>query len=150
MSFSISGVASSGREVRIGVHQWSALGPILFLIYVNNLMDGTLCQWKAFASDFKLCTYYNSGTSNFANCKKLHSYLDTIFAVCSSWNLRRNPGKCVSMSFGRSSTPASYEYRISGLVLKRVHTYKDLGVIIYFRNKKIKFSHHRYHISQIL
>ena len=32
------------------------------------------------------------------------------------------------MSFGSRNITA-YEYRISGLVLKRVHTYKDLGVI---------------------
>ena len=52
MSVSVSGVASSSREVGSGVLQGSVLGPILFLIHIHNLMEGTSCQWKAFADDF--------------------------------------------------------------------------------------------------
>ena len=89
------------------------------------------CQWKAFTDDFKLCTYYKSDTSDFANCNKLLSDLDTVFAVCSSWNLKLNPEKYVSISFGRSIATVSCEYSLSVLLLKRVHTYMDLGVIDY-------------------
>ena len=47
-------------------------------------MEGTSCQWKVFADEFKHCTYHKSATSDFANCNKLQSDLETVFAVYSS------------------------------------------------------------------
>ena len=57
MRVSVGGSCSSERDVTSGVPQGSVLGPILFLVYVNHLMDGVGSSWKAYADNFKICAY---------------------------------------------------------------------------------------------
>ncbi len=49
----INGISSGCREVKSGVPQGSVLGPVLFLIYVNDLDDGLTCKVSKFADDKK-------------------------------------------------------------------------------------------------
>ena len=47
----LNGQSSSWINVKAGVHQGSILGPLLFLIYINNLADGLSSNTKFFADD---------------------------------------------------------------------------------------------------
>ena len=49
-----NGQHSSGSDVLAGVPQGSILGPLLSLIYINNLYDGLQCNPKPFADDTSL------------------------------------------------------------------------------------------------
>ncbi len=50
----IDGISSGWRGMKAGVPQGSVLGPVLFLIYANDLDDGLLCKVSKFADDTKI------------------------------------------------------------------------------------------------
>ena len=50
----LNGQHSSWSDVLAGVPQGSILGPLLFLIYINDLSDGLHCNAKLFADDVSL------------------------------------------------------------------------------------------------
>ena len=50
----LNGIESNWKEIAVGVSQGSALGPLLFLVYINDLSDGTNAIVRLFADDTSL------------------------------------------------------------------------------------------------
>ena len=114
--------------MRSGVLQGSILGPLLYLIYINDLpgvIDHSTCH--IFADDAKLIK--SIYTSN--DCHELQHDLLSLESWCNTWNLKLNQQKCTFLRFSRSNR-ASYfcQYTISGSVLKQVTSQRDLGVVV--------------------
>ena len=60
----LNGQTSSWTDVNAGVPQGSTLGPLLFLIYINDLADGLSSNAKLFADDTSLFSVvHNSNTT---------------------------------------------------------------------------------------
>ena len=120
----VRGELSSWAEVISGVPQGSVLGPILFVLYINNLPDIVTSTAKLFADDTKL---YNQVTNNNSegsdqiqeDLKKLEKWSDT-------WLLRFNASKCKCMHMGHDNPNRCYT--LNGETITAVDEEKDLGV----------------------
>ena len=55
----MNGQCSSWADVNAGAPQGSILGPLLFLIYINDLSDGLKSECKLFADDTSLFSVVN-------------------------------------------------------------------------------------------
>ena len=132
MSVVVDGVRSSDRPVGSGVPQGSVLGPLLFLLYVNSIAEDASSFWVAFADDFKLGVAHRRGESGEVDRHQLQRDLDRLSATSKSWNLKLNREKCVVMRFGGGAGVGEMgpTYKIEGVELRVVSSYRDLGVIV--------------------
>ena len=111
-------------NVTSGVPQGSILGPILFLLYINDLPLNVTANNNIFADDTKLYTKANN--LNDANC--LQDDLDTLSEWCKTWGMKLNTEKCHIMHYG--SKNQLYLYHLNGRLLTTTATEKDLGVVM--------------------
>ena len=76
------------RKVNSGVPQGSVLGPLLFLIFINDLPDGITSLCKIFADDTSLFSkVYDIDIS----AKELNSDLENISKWAFQWKMQFNP-----------------------------------------------------------
>jgi ribonuclease P/MRP protein subunit RPP40 len=120
----LKGEHSEWEDVLSGVPQGSVLGPLLFLIYIDDLEEGVEGFLTKFADDSKLGHIVESEE----DCMGLQRDLDKIYQWGVKWQMELNLDKCVVMHLGHKNR--NYEYMINGTVLKNVEEDRDLGVII--------------------
>ena len=84
----LNGQVSDWSDVRAGVPQGSILGPLLFLIYINDLSEGLSSNTKLFADDTSLFSViHDSNTS----ALELNSDLAKINRWAFQWKMSFNP-----------------------------------------------------------
>lgn len=123
----IDGSFSADCSVLSGVPQGSVLGPILFLIFVNDISTcvSQSATTKLFADDTKL---YSSLINNDRSCTNLQASLDNISVWSDHWQLRLSPDKCTVMRIKAPHTPCSMpEYFIGSVRLSVITQCNDLG-----------------------
>ncbi|MES9884607.1 MAG: reverse transcriptase family protein, partial [Sedimenticola sp.] len=90
---SIRGHFSKPVEVLSGVPQGSVLGPLLFVLYVNDIPEIVYANVKMFADDTKLYDLYDK-------CYSLQDDLDKLMIWSSEWLMKFNESKCKVMHIG--------------------------------------------------
>ena len=112
-------------EVRSGVPQGSNLGPLLFLIFINDLPNCIVNSNKLlFADDLKLYMEISS----LEDCTKLQCDLNNVTKWCKENSLVLNINKCKTVSFTKRKNKYNYKYTIQGIQLNSSDSVKDLGV----------------------
>ncbi|CAB4033772.1 Hypothetical predicted protein, partial [Paramuricea clavata] len=121
------GATSSKKPVCSGVPQGSILGPILFLLYVNDLPDAVTNSTVAcFADDTKIFRRIDSIT----DAMLLQDDINNLQSCSTSSGLVFNEGKCKSISITRRSQPIHHLYSIKGKELALIPAENDLGIWI--------------------
>ena len=120
----INGFSSSWLDVKSGVPQGSVLGPVLFLIYVNDIDDGLKCKVSKFADDTKIACKVTTKRER----KALQSDLDQLTRWASRWQMKFNVEKCKVLHIGSNNN--QFQYSMNGQQLSTVNEEKDLGVLV--------------------
>ena len=114
--------------VKSGVPQGSVLGPVLFMIFINDLPDaiqGTTIN--LFADDAKL----DQTIKTESDVNVLQESLTSMISWSDDWGLKLNAGKCKVLHISRNPNPIKSAYVVSGEeTLEDVSYEKDLGVYV--------------------
>ena len=119
----ISGVHSDSLPIWSGVPQGSVLGPLLFLIYINDLLDGISSGGKLFADDAKIFKRIKSLQDRLI----LQQDLIKLQEWSSKWLMEFNEKKCKVMHIGVNP---KYNYYLNNTLLEETTEEKDLGVYV--------------------
>ena len=121
----LNGIESQWLEVTSGVPQGSVLGPLLFVLYINDIAENIKCKLGIFADDTKIYSIINS----VSNVEDLQCDLDNMQEWCETWLLNLNLDKCKVMHIGRTLN-STYKMDISNtcIDLCEVESEKDLGL----------------------
>lgn len=120
-----NGYNSCFTEVHSGVPQGSVIGPLLFLIYINDLPCHIKSRIHLFADD---CVIFREVNNIIDSCT-LQSDLNTVDNWCRTWLMELNINKCKVMRVSRSVC-SQFTYYLNDIPLESTNSYKYLGVHI--------------------
>ena len=116
---------SSVQDISCGVPQGTKLGPILFLVLVDDVAVGGCRSWK-YVDDLMMGEIVKQGQTSV-----MQASLDDLSKWCSDNNVLPKPSKCYTMAinFARGANTQS-SFNINTVSLNNVTSVKLLGVTV--------------------
>ena len=123
----VDGAESAASDVLSGVPQGTVMGPLLFLLYINDLPCSIKSQVRLFADDALIYRVIHKQ----ADHETLQEDLQHLENWQEKWLMQFNPSKCtvIRMTSSRRK-PKVYDYLLCGQKLKPVDSNPYLGVEI--------------------
>ena len=121
----IKGKTSSYRSINAGVPQGSVLGPLLFLIYINDIVKDIESIVKLFADDTSMYLSLEDKEERF---RLLNSDLHKIINWSLKWKVVFNPLKTELMNFCNKRQPDTLPLVFGQQALNPSYNHKHLGV----------------------
>ena len=120
----VEGEKSAPVSVMSGAPQDTVLGPLMFLIDINDIGLNMKSRIRLFADDTLL--YATVSSKDDANT--LQQDLDSLVAWTTSWQMSLNRDKCKILNVYRSKNPITHQYTMNGVPLDTVTNHPYLGV----------------------
>ena len=119
--------SSGWRKVTSGVPQGSVLAPIMFLVYINDMMEGVGSYASLFADDAKLMRRVRVEE----DCKCLQEDTDKIHIWNTEWKMQFNTSKCKILEMGRSNRRLCWDHKLrADFFLHEADGETDLGMAV--------------------
>ena len=131
----VDGETSDFCKVVSGVPQGTVLGPVLFLVFINDLPSTINSPCRLFADDLVVYREVKCSEDEEAmqqDLNKLSEWEDT-------WGMKFHPDKCEHIVITRKRKPYTSSYTLRGHLLKTVSQAKYLGVTI---SSKLEWKDH--------
>jgi hypothetical protein len=138
----INGQKSDWQSTMAGVPQGSILGPLLFLVFINDITLNIESDIHLFADDTSLMDIIDNHVLSYA---KLNRDLNRLSTWATKWMVTFNATKTVYLQVTRKLNPAPKPIlRLNGVIVREVQSHKHLGLTF---NGTLTWSDH---ISQIV
>ena len=136
----VDGTSSKPVSVLSSVPLGTVLGPLMFLLYINDITDRVSSTLRLFADDSLLCHKIQSSHDSIL----LQKDLNLLSHWASIWQMEFNTTKCVVLRCSRSPTPFQHDYRLNDHVLDIKDEHPHLGIRLH---KSLSWSSHISKIS---
>ena len=122
----VDGKQSSLIDVASGVLQGTVLGPILFLLHINDLPSVVSSKVRLFADD---CLIYRNAKNKEDQIARQNN-LNWLENWGNTWGMHFNAAKCNIMRVSRTRDPKLFNYSLTGQVRVEVMDAKYLRVTL--------------------
>ena len=121
----VNGIKSKMVDINSGVPQGSRLGPLLFIIYMNDIINDIESDILIFADDTSL---FSTGTDPAQTAAQLNRDLAKISSWGKKWKVAFNAKKSKDMIFSNKYLNNSPPLCFDDNLIDRVNRHKHLGV----------------------
>lgn len=136
----LNGKASHWGNITAGVPQGSILGPLFFLVYINDLTDNLRCNVKLFADDTSLFTVVHDPD---AAAQDMNHDMNLIRLWAHNWRMSFNPDptkQAVEVTFSRKRIRADHPpILFNNTPVIKVDEHKHLGIVL---DSRLSFASH--------
>lgn len=123
----VNGTFSNWAEINAGVPQGSVLGPLLFLVYINDICDEVDSDIRLFADDTTIFVFVdNPGIS----ADILNNDLKKMNKWAKQWLVQFSPSKTKAMTISLKHNPNHPSLEFDSTVIDEVRNHKHLGLTI--------------------
>lgn len=134
----VNGTISDITSINYGVPQGSILGPLVFIIFINDIADIIInTKVSLYADD---TAFYLGGSDPYILSKELSNASNIFEEWCNYNRLTLNQKECKAMLFSTNRrTKTNFPILINGTKIEIVHEFKYLGVML---DKSLNFESH--------
>ena len=120
----LDGTHSSTCDVDSGVPQGTVLGPLLFLIFINDLPEYVTSNARLFADDCLLYRVINNNNDQ----HQLQNDIQQLEIWEKKWQMQFNADKCLTIHLTKKRKTAEFNYTLHNYIPEVTKDSKYLGV----------------------